>query len=159
MEAGEGINYMFDALNPERLLVAAMALGIGDYALRRAVEYTKVRAPFGKPIGAYQGLQHPMARAKAHLEAARAVMYQAAADFDAGGNAGAGSNIAKLLASEAATEACDIAIQAHGGNGFDADYDVITLWPLARLMQVGPINNEMILNYIGEHVMGLPKSY
>ncbi|MBE3558093.1 MAG: acyl-CoA/acyl-ACP dehydrogenase [Ktedonobacteraceae bacterium] len=156
---GAGTKYLFDGLNPERLLVAAMSVGIGNYALRRAVEYAKIRAPFGKPIGAYQGLQHPMARAKTHLEAARLMMYKAAECFDAGEKAGPESNMAKLLASEAAVEAVDIAIQTHGGNGFDADYDIITLWPGVRLLQVAPINNEMLLNYIGEHVLGLPKSY
>jgi acyl-CoA dehydrogenase len=158
-EEGQGVKYLFDGLNPERLLVAAMSLGMGYYALSRAVEYTKQRAPFGKPIGSYQALQHPMARSKAHLDAARLMMYEAARRFDAGHKAGAEANMAKLLASEAAVETINTAIQAHGGNGFDTDYDVITLLPGARLLEVGPIANEMVLNYIGEHVLGLPKSY
>ena len=156
---GEGIRYLFDGLNPERLLGAASSIGTGEFALRRAVEYAKQRAPFGQPIGSYQGIQHPMARAKAHLDAARLMMYHAAEKFDSGDKAGAEANMAKLLASEAAIEAVDIALQAHGGNGFDEDYDIITLWPGARLGAVAPINNQMILNYIGEHVLGLPKSY
>ena len=158
-EEGKGIRYLFDGLNPERLIAAAMAVGIGDYALARGVEYAKQRAPFGQPIGSYQGLQHPMAHAKAQLEAARLMMYDAARRFDAGENAGPGANMAKFLASEAAVAAVDIALQAHGGNGFDADYDIITFATPIRLMRVAPINNEMILNYIGEHVLGLPKSY
>ena len=158
-EEGHGINYLFDALNPERLIVSAWALGLGDLALSKGVAYAMDRAPFGTPIGAYQGLQHPMARAKAHLEAARTMLYQAADAYDRGLNAGPLANMAKLLASEAAQEACDIAIQAHGGNAFDTDFDVITLWPMIRLLRVAPINNEMVLNHLGEHVLGLPRSY
>jgi acyl-CoA dehydrogenase len=158
-EEGHGIRYLFDALNPERLLAAATCVGIGDYALRKAVAYARERAPFDKPIGSYQALQHPLAYAKAHLEAARLMLYHACDVYDQGGVAGPESNMVKLLASEAAVEACNLAIQVHGGYGFDTDYDIITLWPLARLMEVAPLNNQMILNYIGEHVLGLPKSY
>ena len=156
---GDGMAAMFDALNPERLLTAATAVGIGDYALGRTVDYVKQRAPFGAPLGSYQAVQHPLARAKARIESSRIMMYQAAKFFDMGGNAGPASNMVKLLASEAGVEACDAAIQFHGGNGFDTDYDIITLWPFARLMRVAPINNEMLLNYISERVLGLPKSY
>ena len=154
-----GTKYIFDGMNTERLVLAAMCIGTGNLALQRAVDYAKQRAPFGQPIGSYQGLQHPMAHAKAQLEAARLMMYDAARRFDAGENAGPGANMAKLLASEAAGAAVDVALQAHGGNGFDADYDIITFATPIRLMRVAPINNEMILNYIGEHVLGLPKSY
>ncbi len=150
---------LFDALNPERLLTAASAVGIGDYAISRTVEYVKLRAPFDAPLGSYQAVQHPLARAKAKIESARIMMYQTARYFDMGGRAGPASNMVKFLASEAAVEAVDAAIQFHGGNGFDIDYDIITLWPLARLTRVAPVNNEMMLNYIGEHVLGLPKSY
>lgn len=158
-QEGKGLRCMFDALNPERLLIAAMCIGIGDYTLAKGVNYAKERAPFDKPIGSYQSLQHPMAYAKTHLEAARLMLYRASESYDQGGNAGPEANMAKLLGTEAGVEACEIAIQAHGGNGFDLDYDVISLWPLARLMKVAPINNQMVLNYIGEHVLGLPKSY
>ena len=158
-EAGLGARYLFDALNPERLLVAALSIGLGDYALARAVNYARDRAPFGKPIGSYQGIQHPLARSKVNLEAARLMTYDAAAKFDAGEKAGAQSNMAKLLASEAGVAAIDVAIQTHGGNGFDSDYDILPLLPGARLLEVAPISNEMVLNYIGEHVLGLPKSY
>ena len=159
-EEGRGTKYLFDGLNPERLLVAAMAIGTGDLALQRAVDYAKQRAPFGQPIGSYQGLQHPMAHAKAQLEAARLMMYNAAERFDNGDKSvGPYANMSKLLSSEAADAAVNVALQAHGGNGFDADYDIITLWPMVRLMRVAPVNNEMVLNYIGEHVLGLPESY
>ncbi|MDP3293912.1 MAG: acyl-CoA dehydrogenase family protein [Nevskia sp.] len=158
-EEGKGMKYLFDGLNTERLVLASMAVGLGNRALDKAVAYARERAPFGTPIGSYQGLQHPMARAKAHLEAARLVMLEAAATFDRGEDAGPLSNMAKLLSSEACEEAVDISMQAHGGYGFDQDYDVVTLWPFARLMRVAPVNNEMILNYIGEHVLGLPRSY
>lgn len=158
-EEGRGLAGMFDSLNSERLLVAAMSVGTGDYALKKAVDYANTRAPFGRPIGSYQALQHRMALAKAELEAARLMMYAAAAAFDRGETAGAQANMAKLLASRAGTQAVEAALQTHGGYAFDRDYDVVTLWPLARLMEIAPINNEMLLNYIGEHVLGLPKSY
>lgn len=158
-EAGKGAKLMFEGLNSERLLAAAAALGIGEYALKKAVAYSLDRKPFGKPIGSYQALQHRMALAKAELEAARLMTYHAAERFDAGEDAGAHANMAKLLASRAAVSAVEAAIQTHGGYAFDRDYDVVTLWPMVRLMEIAPINNEMLLNYIGEHVLGLPKSY
>jgi acyl-CoA dehydrogenase len=158
-EEGRGLAGMFDSLNAERLLVAAMSLGTGDYALKKAVDYANTRAPFGKPIGSYQALQHRMALAKAELEAARLMTYSAAASFDRGESAGGQANMAKLLASRAGTQAVEAALQTHGGYAFDRDYDVVTLWPLVRLMEIAPINNEMLLNYVGQHVLGLPKSY
>jgi acyl-CoA dehydrogenase len=158
-EKDKGVRVLFDALNPERLLVAAMSLGIGDFALQKAVEYANTRAPFDEPIGSYQALQHPMAYAKAHLEASRLMLYRAAQVYDAGSVAGAESNMAKLLCTEAATEACEIALQTHGGYGFDLDYDVVSLWSIARIMEVAPINNQMVLNFLGEKVLGLSKSY
>jgi acyl-CoA dehydrogenase len=123
------------------------------------VQYAKERAPFGRPIGSYQALQHPLAMARVDLDAARLMMFTAARVFDRGGNAGYLSNAAKLLGSRAAVDACDHAIQTHGGYAFDAGYDVATIWPAVRLLKVAPINNEMILNYVGEHVLGLPRSY
>ncbi|MGQ0501862.1 MAG: acyl-CoA dehydrogenase family protein [Panacagrimonas sp.] len=158
-EAGKGAKLMFEGLNSERLLAAAAALGIGEYALKKAVAYSLERKPFGKPIGSYQALQHRMALAKAELEAARLMTYHAAERFDAGEDAGAHANMAKLLASRAGVAAVEAAIQVHGGYAFDRDYDVITLWPMLRLLEIAPVNNEMLLNYIGEHVLGLPKSY
>ncbi len=155
----EGLAGMFDALNSERLLATAMGVGIGSFALEKAVSYSQSRKPFGRPIGSYQSLQHRIAEAKAEIEAARLMMITAAVSFDAGANAGPQANMAKFLASRAAVKAVEAAIQTHGGYGFDKDFDVITLWPSARLLEVAPINNEMLLNFIGEHVLGLPRSY
>lgn len=156
---GEGLRYLFDALNPERLLVAAWALGLGEYVMSKAVGYARERAPFGRPIGSYQSLQHPLARARIELDAARLMTYSAAARASADGSSGYLANAAKLMASEAACAACDVAIQAHGGSGFDRGNELITIWPQLRLLRVAPINNEMILNYVGEHVLRLPRSY
>jgi hypothetical protein len=158
-EEGRGFRYLFDSLNGERILIAAWAAGLGRYALAKAVAYAKQRAPFGSPIGGYQAVQHPLARAHAHLEAARLLIYAAAEEYDSGMEAGPKANIAKLLASEAAGEALDVAIQVHGGHAFVAETDVATLWPMVRAMRTGPINNESILNYIGQHVLGLPRSF
>jgi alkylation response protein AidB-like acyl-CoA dehydrogenase len=155
----DGLRALFDALNPERLLVAAWAIGMGTHALQRGVDYVRDRAPFGAPIGSYQAVQHPLARARAHLDAARLMMYTACAEFDRGGDAGAFANMSKLLASEAANGAADAVIQSFGGSAFDADSDIVTLWPMIRLVRIAPVNNEMILNYISERVLRLPKSY
>jgi hypothetical protein len=156
---GRGFRYLFDSLNGERILIAAWAAGLGRYALAKATAYAKERSPFGSPIGGYQAVQHPLARAYAHVEAARLVIYAAAAEYDSGVEAGPKANIAKLLASEAAGEALDVAVQVHGGHAFVAETDVSTLWPMVRAMRTGPINNESILNYIGQHVLGLPRSF
>jgi acyl-CoA dehydrogenase len=158
-EEGMGFQYLLDSLNGERILIAAWAAGLGRYALGKALEYAKHRAPFGSPIGGYQAVQHPLARAHAHLEAARLLIYSAAGDYDSGRDAGPKANIAKLLASEAAGEALDVAVQVHGGHAFVAEMDVATLWPMVRAMRTGPINNESVLNYIGQHVLGLPRSF
>jgi acyl-CoA dehydrogenase len=158
-ERGRGIKHLFDALNPERLMVAAKAVGIGNYALAKAVAYANERAPFGKPIGSYQSVQHPLAHARASLDAARLMMYKAVEVLDNGGKAGPLANMAKLLASEACVEAVDALVKIHGGNAFDNDYDVLSLLPVSRLMVNAPINNDMVLNYIAEHIMGMPKSY
>jgi acyl-CoA dehydrogenase len=158
-EEGRGFRYLFDSLNGERILIAAWAAGLGRYALSKAVAYAKHRAPFGTPIGGYQGVQHPLARAHAHLEAARLLIYTAADEYDSGREAGPKANMAKLLASEAAGEALDVAVQVHGGHAFVAETDVASLWPMVRAMRTGPINNESVLNYIGQHVLGLPRSF
>lgn len=157
-EEGLGFDHLLACLNQERVTIAAWALGLGEYGLRKAVEYAKVRAPFGRPIGAHQGVAHPMALATAEMEAARQVMWSAAADYDSGRDAGAKANMAKLLASRAALAAVDAAIQTHGGSAFVYETDVITLWPMIRILQIAPLNNESILNFIGERVLGLPSS-
>jgi alkylation response protein AidB-like acyl-CoA dehydrogenase len=156
---GEGAASMFESLNAERVVISAWTLGLGDFALAKAVAYARQRAPWGPPIGSYQAVAHPLARAKAQLEAARVMTYRAAAVIDAGGTGGQEANIAKLLASEAADAAVDAAIQTHGGMAFDADADIVALWPMVRILRIAPLNNEMILNYISEHVLGLPRSY
>ena len=158
-EEGRGFSYLFDSLNGERVMIAAWALGLGEYALSKGVEYAKQRAPFGTPIGSYQAVQHPLALAKAHLEAARLMIYAAAAEYDEGLKAGPYANMAKLLASRAALEALEATVQTHGGHAFVRETDVSTLWPMIRTMSTGPINNESILNYIGQHVLGLPRSF
>lgn len=158
-EEGRGLRAIFDALNPERITAAAMAVGIGRYALDKAVEYAKTRTVFNAPIGAHQGLAHPMAIAKTELELASLMVHKAAEVFDAGGDAGMYANMAKYAAAEAAIETVDLAMQVHGGSGFTGEIDLITLWPLVRLMRTAPVSREMILNYIGEHVLGLPRSY
>ncbi len=158
-EEGKAMRAMFDALNPERITAAAMGVGIGRYALTKAVEYARTRKVFNTPIGAHQGLAHPMAIAKTEIEMASLMTHRAAEVFDAGGDAGMYANMAKYAAGETAAKTVDLAIQVHGGSGFMGETDVITLWPLARLMRTAPISREMILNYIGEHVLGLPRSY
>jgi acyl-CoA dehydrogenase len=157
-EEGLGFDHLLSVLNQERVVVAAWALGLGDYALQKAVEFAKDRAPFGRPIGSFQGVQHPLALAKAEMEAARQVMYSAAAMYDSGQDAGAQANMAKLLGTRAALAAVDAAIQTHGGSAFVYETDVVTLWPMIRVLQIAPINNESVLNYIGERVLGLPRS-
>ena len=156
---GEGFDHLFDSLNTERLVWAAGMLGIGEYALARAVAYVKERAPFGAPIGSYQAVQHPLALAKINLEAARGMTYQAAVDYEEGRPAGERATMAKFLASRAALEAVEAAIQSHGGHAFVIETDIATLWPMVRVMQVAPLNNESVLNYVSERVLGLPRSY
>ncbi len=160
-EEGKGSKYLFDALNPERISAAAVAVGLGQFVLEKAVAYAKERVVFDKPIGAHQGLQHPLAIAKVNLELAALMTRYAAQLFDGGDKvtAAAYANMAKFAAAEAATEACDLAIEVHGGSGFSIDVDLITVWPLVRMLRTVPVSREMALNYIGEHVLGLPRSY
>jgi acyl-CoA dehydrogenase len=159
-EAGMAINYLFAALNPERILAGIMAVGLGAYALERGVDYAKQRAPFDRPIGAYQSIAHPMARAKIMLEAARLTAYEAASRFDADdADVGLLANSAKYLGSEGAFAAIDVTVQAHGGYAFDKDQDILPLMEAIRLLRVAPINNEMVLNYVAERALGLPRSY
>jgi acyl-CoA dehydrogenase len=158
-QEGKGLKQMFSALNPERLVVSAQALGMGYFVLNKAIEYAKVRAPFDAPIGAYQSTQHPLAYAYAHLEASREIMYKACRLHDEGKDCGAEANMAKLLTSDAADEAIGIAMQVHGGSCLDAETDLVTFLPTMKMQKIGPVSNQMILNFIGQHVLGLPKSY
>ena len=162
-EPDQGAAVLFEALNPERIIGSSLSVGLTDYFLTRAVEYANQRRVFGeRPIGAYQAVAHPLARIRANQEAARALMYSAAEAYDRHAPSsvvGTYANMAKLLSSENAFEAADRAIQTHGGNGFVADYMLIQMLAPARLAKTAPINNEMILNYIAEHDLGLPRSY
>ena len=160
-EEGKGNKYLFEALNPERVSAAAVAIGLGRFVLEKAVTYARERVVFDKPIGAHQGLQHPLAEARTHLELAALMTHYAAGLSDGGDKvtAAAYANMAKFAAAEAATEACDLAIEVHGGSGFSTDVDLITTWPFIRMLRTVPVSREMILNYIGEHVLGLPRSY
>lgn len=158
-EEGRGVRSMFSALNPERILVAADVLGLGVFALRQAAEYVRVRSPFGKPTGSYQGVQHLLARAYMGLHAARMVTYEAAKAYDRGEQPGLAANMAKFLASEAAHAAIDAAVQVYGGAGFDYDSNIMWLYEPLRLKRVAPLNNEMVMNYVAENALDLPRSY
>jgi len=156
---GEALKILFSSLNSERVLSAGMAIGLADHSLNRGVEYAKVRAPFDQPIGAYQSIQHPMALAKAHIEAARCLMYAACAKMDAGETAGLESNMVKLLASEAFKEAIDITTFAYGGATMDLSSDLIPFYLLAKHMTVAPVNNAIVKSFIAQQALGLPRSY
>lgn len=158
-EEGDGFRYLLDGLNPERILVAAEALGIGKAALRRAVQYARDRVVFGRPIGANQGLSFPLAEAKMRLNAAELAIRDASWRYDRGLPCAEQANTAKWLAAEAGYLAADRAMQVHGGMGYAKEYDVERYWREARLMRLAPISQEMVQNYIAEHVLGLPRSY
>ena len=161
-KVGRGIEVLFDALNPERMVVAAGAIGGGRHALARGVEYANERTIFKGPIGAYQGLQHPMAEARAQLEAASLLVLKSAWLHDQGQPpkvVGDIANMGKLVGTDAAYKAADAALQCFGGYGFCESYDMLSHFIAARLGKVAPINREMTLNYIGEFILGLPKSY
>jgi acyl-CoA dehydrogenase len=158
-EAGMGFRYVIDGWNAERILLAAEAIGDGYWFIDRAVRYASERVVFGRPIGANQGVQFPLAKAYSHIVAADAVRWEAARKFDAGLSCGAEANMAKMLASDASWEAANICLDTHGGNGFVVEYDVERKFRETRLYQVAPINNNLILAYLGQHVLGLPRSY
>lgn len=158
-EEGKASNYLFHGLNPERILSAAMATGLGHFALEKGAAYAKDRKPFGIPIGAYQAVQHPLARGYIQLQAAQLMIREGCRSYDAGENPGVLANSAKLVASEAAYAAYDAAVQAHGGYAFDGDYDLIPMYQLFRLLRVAPINNDMVLNYVSTKALGLPRGY
>lgn len=159
-QVGSGFEILFDTLNPERIILAGLCTGLGRYALSRAVEYASERKVFNNtPIGAYQGVSHPLAVAKTEIELASLMTLKAAWAFDKGLPAGEYANMAKYFAAEAGIRAVDSAIQAFGGNGFTKEYGIFDLYPLVRLLRTAPLNREMVLNYIAEKVMGLPRSY
>jgi alkylation response protein AidB-like acyl-CoA dehydrogenase len=158
-QAGDGFSQVFHGLNPERITGAALCVGIGRYALEKAAAYARTRAVWGPPIGTHQGVAHPLARAKIEVELAALMTAKAAWQHDQGVPAGEASNMAKYAAAEAALAAVDAAIQTHGGNGMSAEYGLIPLWGIARLLRIAPVNREMILNYVAQHSLRLPRSY
>ncbi len=158
-EEGKGFRYLLSGLNAERILIASEALGIGRVALRRAVDYANQRVVFGRPIGQNQGVAFPLGEAKMRLDAAELMVRKAAWLLDNGQPCGAEANMAKWLAADAAFQAADQAVQTHGGFGYAREYHVERYWREARLMRIAPISQEMILNYVTEHELGLPRSY
>lgn len=156
---GDGFRQVFHGLNPERITGAALCVGIGRFALDKAAKYASQRTIFTAPIGTYQGVSHPLAAAKIHVEAAALMIAKAAWQHDHGEQAAEASNMAKYLAAEAGIAAVDAAIQAHGGLGVSTEYGLLPLWGMARLLRIAPVNSEMILNYVAQHSLGLPRSY
>lgn len=159
-DQGRGLYQLFETVNPERLVGAAGVIGAGKCALNRAIDYAKEREVFDAPIGSHQAIQHPVADKWSRLEAAELLLKKAAWQVDSGdSDAGAAANMAKLRGSEAGYDACDFAVQVHGGNGLSEDYFVVDLWKQARLSRIAPGSSEMMRNYIGETVLGMPRSY
>ena len=158
-EEGRGFRYILDGMNAERILIASECIGDGRFLIERAVAYANQREVFGGPIGANQGVQFPLAKAYAQLCAANLVRFDAAAKFDSGLKCAAEANMAKLLASEASWAAANASLDTHGGFGFAVEYDIERKFRETRLYQVAPINNNLVLAYLGQHVLGLPKSY
>jgi len=156
---GNGLKALFDGLNPERILVSAVSIGIARYALAKASDYARTRQVWSSPIGAHQGVAHPLAEGKIKLELASLMMHKAAFLYDAGLPAAEASNMSKLAAAEAGIFCLDQAIQTHGGNGMALEYDLTNYWWLARIQTIAPVSRQMILNYVAEHSLGLPKSY
>ena len=157
--AGDGFRQVFHGLNPERITGAALGVGIARHVLTTASRYATDRQIWSAPMGALQGVSHPLAKAKIETELAALMTRQAAWQHDHGVPAGEASNMAKYAAAEAALAACDAAIQTHGGNGVATEYGLIPYWGLARLLRIAPVNREMILNYVAQHSLGLPRSY
>jgi len=158
-EEGKGFRYILDGMNAERILIAAECIGDGYWFIERASRYSTDRVVFDRPIGQNQGIQFPIARAYANIRAADLMRFEAARLFDAGRPAGAEANLAKLLAADASWEAANVCLQTFGGFGFAADYDVERKFRETRLYQVAPISTNLILSYIGEHVLGMPRSF
>jgi len=158
-EEGKGFRYILDGMNAERILIAAECIGDGRWFIEKATNYANERVVFNRPIGQNQGIQFPIATAHIHLEAADLMRIKAAGLFDAGKPCGAEANMAKLLAADASWEAANVALQTHGGFGFAKEYDIERKFKETRLYQVAPISTNLILSYVGEHVLKLPKSY
>ncbi len=158
-EEGEGFRALLDGLNAERILISAECIGDGDWFMEKGCSYARERVVFGRPIGQNQGIQFPLAKAHAHIRAADLMRFRAAELYDAGLPCGPQANMAKLLAADASWEAANACLQTHGGFGFAADYDVERKFRETRLYQVAPISTNLILSYVAERVLGLPRSY
>ncbi|HSQ02560.1 MAG TPA: acyl-CoA dehydrogenase family protein, partial [Burkholderiales bacterium] len=158
-EEGKGFEYILHGLNPERILVAAEAVGLGRAALKRAAQYAKERVVFDRPIGQNQSIQHPLARAWIDLEAAEMLVYKAATLYDSGKPCGAEANAAKYFAGEAGFRACETAVMTHGGMGYAREYHVERYLRESLIPRIAPVSPQLILCYIAERVLGLPKSY
>jgi acyl-CoA dehydrogenase len=158
-EEGRGFRYILDGMNAERILIAAECIGDGFWFIERARAYATSRVVFDRPIGRNQGVQFPIARAYSNVRAADLMRYEAARLFDEGAPCGAEANMAKLLAADASWEAANVCLQTHGGFGFAAEYDVERKFRETRLYQVAPVSTNMILSYVGEHILGLPRSF
>jgi alkylation response protein AidB-like acyl-CoA dehydrogenase len=155
----DGFRQVFDGLNPERITGAAVCVGIGRRAVIKGADYARTRSVWGPAIGSHQAISHPLAKAKVEVDLAAMMTAKAAWLYDNGHPAGEASNVAKYAAAEAAVGAVDHAIQIHGGNGLSAEYGLLPQWGLARLLRIAPVSREMILNYVAQHSLSLPRSY
>jgi alkylation response protein AidB-like acyl-CoA dehydrogenase len=158
-EEGKGFRYILSGMNAERILIAAECIGDAKWFIEKAADYARERVVFNRPIGQNQGVQFPIARAFAQMRAAELMVREAASLYEAGGDPGAEANMAKMLAAEASWAAAETCLQTHGGFGFAAEYDVERKFRETRLYQVAPISTNLILSYLAEHVLGLPRSY
>ncbi|MDR3499283.1 MAG: acyl-CoA/acyl-ACP dehydrogenase [Parvibaculum sp.] len=158
-EEGKGFHYLLHGLNPERVLIGAEAVGVGRIALQKATDYARDRVVFGRPIGQNQAIQHPLAKCWAELEAANLMVFKAAALYDAGENCGAEANAGKYLAAEAGFHACETAVMTHGGMGYAKEFHVERYMREIMIARIAPVSRELILSFIAERVLGLPKSY
>ena len=156
---GKGFRYILDGMNAERLLIASECIGDAKWFINKAVAYSKERVLFGRPIGQNQGVQFPIAKAYAAMRAAEAIVHKGLAKFEAGENCGEEANMGKMLAADASWAAAEACVQTHGGFGFAEEYDVERKFRETRLYQVAPISTNLVLSYIGEHVLGMPRSY
>lgn len=155
----EGFRQVFDGLNPERITGAAVCVGVGRHAVTKGADYARTRSVWGPPIGSYQAISHPLAQAKIEVDLAAIMTAKAAWLYDQGSPAAEASNVAKYAAAEAAVSAVDHAIQVHGGNGLAVEFGLLPQWGLARLLRIAPVSREMVLNYVAQHSLGLPRSY
>jgi alkylation response protein AidB-like acyl-CoA dehydrogenase len=158
-EEGKGFRYILSGMNAERILIASECIGDAKWFIEHSVAYAKDRQVFDRPIGQNQGIQFPIAKAYANMRAAELMVKQALALYETGGNPGAEANMAKMLAADASNEAANVAVQTHGGFGFAEEYDIERKFRETRLYQVAPISTNLILSYLAEHVLDLPRSY